>query len=473
VAAQLSNRFGILATHALVWTVPFGLYGPFEQPSLSQKFYLQVATAAIALFYFAACAMTGSLRVPLNGVLAAAVVFGVFSTVSSFAARSFLFTIKETPYLWCGILLLGILAHLHLSQRQVRRLLTSYVLVATVCAMIGVLQYLGISFRWAGLGYPQDAMAGRYLVLSVMGHPNYLTAFIGPALLLCPGLILAASHRPRQQMMLGVAACIIFLCIVISGTRSAWLATLLLGGAMAVIIARQRGLIQLARPLKVAVLAVVVAVALFVIPNGVIPHRYSFLQRLRESRPVEGRLYIYAVATRMITDRPWLGVGYNNFGVEFWDYVVKLQGEPRYKVCNYILEDMGGVRAEQAHNEYLEIAAETGVFGLASFLLMLVVFFGHVMSNWKAGQQGYDRLLFLGVATAVAYLLMDSLFNFPLQQPCSTLAFWFLLGIGSRYEWPEPVFVSVAGRAEAPGQVTTAVMADEKRKKRPKDAKRV
>jgi len=295
-----------------------------------------------------------------------------------------------------------------------------------------------------------------------------LTAFIGPALLLCPGLLLAASDRPRQRVLLSAAALAILTCIIISGTRSAWLATLLLGGSMTFIIARQRGLIGLARPLKAAGLAIVVAVALFVIPNGVIPHRYSFIQRLRESRPVEGRLYIYAVAARMIAERPWLGVGYNNFGVEFWDYVAKLQREPRYKVCNYILEDMGGVRAEQAHNEYLEIAAETGFFGLAGFLFMLVVFFGRAIGNWTATREGQSRVLFLGVVAAVTYLLMDSLFNFPLQQPCSALAFWLLLGVGSCCEWPGPVLVPVAADSGVSGPAPAATAAHERPGKRPR-----
>ena len=40
---------------------------------------------------------------------------------------------------------------------------------------------------------------------------------------------------------------------------------------------------------------------------------------MTSSKPIEGRLYFYYAAIRMITENPILGVGYNNFGLEFWD----------------------------------------------------------------------------------------------------------------------------------------------------------
>lgn len=438
-----SNRFGILALHALIWTLPFGLFYAFEQPSVSQRFYFQVAVTTIALFYFAAGALGGSLRAPQNGVLGAAVLYGVCVTASSWVARSPSFTIKESLSVWCGILLLAILAHLRLTRGQSRRLLGSYVLVAGLIALYGVLQYLGLDFRLGRFGYAQDIQDGRFHVLSLLGHPNYLTAYIGPALLLIPGLM-AVSPSRRWQVSLAVVAGIILLCIFVSGTRSAWLATLLLGGTMAIIVASTRITFRFERRAKIAILVAAGILALFVVHNPVLRHRYSFVDRLLDSRPVEGRLYFYLAATRMIGRHPILGVGYNNYGVQFWDYANEIQQDPANHAYSYVLEDLGGVRPDQTHNEYLQIAAETGFLGLATFLFLLAMFFRRVGGDYRREENWTERLLLAGLAGAAAFLLIDCLFSFPLRLPCSGMVFWLLLGIGSRYAQPEPLYAPAA-----------------------------
>ena len=343
---RATNRFGILAFHALIWTLPFGLFYAFEQPSVSQRFYFQVAMTTIALFYLAAGALAGSLRAPRNGVLGAAVLYGVCVTASALVARSPLFTIKETTFVWCGILLLAIIAHVRLTRGQSRRLLGSYVLIAGAIALYGVLQYLGLNFRLGRFGYSQDIQDGRFHVLSLLGHPNYLTAYIGPALLLVPGLVATTPSR-RWQAALAAVAGIILLCIFVSGTRSAWLATLLLGGAMAVMVASAHITFQFGRRARIALLVASGVLVLFVVHNPVLRHRYSFVDRLMDSRPVEGRLYFYLAATRMIGRHPILGVGYNNYGVQFGTMPTRssrIRRTMRTATCSKTLAGFGPTR---------------------------------------------------------------------------------------------------------------------------------
>jgi len=454
-----SNRFGYLALHALIWTLPFGLFPAFEQPSVSQRFYYQIAVTTVALFYFGVSWLSGRLRLPRNGILWVAALYAFCATASSLVARrSTLFSVKETVPVWTGILLLAMVVHLRLTQWRCRRLLTSLALACGVCALYGVLQYLGLDVRWGNIGYAPDIKEGRFYVLSLLGHPNYLTAYIGPVLLLCPGLIAASSTR-RMRILLGGVCGIIALCIFLSGTRSAWLATALLGGGLATMSAAQRRAVQPTRAMWKIGIPVALVFAIFVIPNPLIPRRYSFLARLGESRPVLSRLYFYVAASRMIAERPVLGVGYGSFGVEFWDYAAALQENDANRVYSYILEDMGGIRPDQTHNEYLQTAAETGLVGLATFLFLVVFFFLRVREDYRSMSDWPGRLLFGGMAAAVAYLLMDCLFSFPLRLPCSSLVFWLVIGVASRYTLSESLCPDgEAGRADQiAGQPTPAV----------------
>jgi len=444
---RLSNRFGYLALHALIWTLPLGLFPPFEQPSVSQRFYFELAVTTVALIYFGACWVEGQLRLPRNGVLWAGLLYVACVTVSGLAARSAGFTIKEAAFLWCGLLVLAMLVHLRLTARRCRRLLVSLALICGLCAAYGVLQYLGLDVRWGSLGYAPEIKEGRFHVLSLLGHPNYLTAYIGPALLLCPGLIVLSASI-RERTVLGATMAVIALCIFLSGTRSAWLASVFLCGGLAVAFGSRWRSLSISRQTWKAALVVAGLFALFVIPNPLIPRRYSFLARLSESRPVLGRFYFYVAATRMIAEHPFLGVGYNNFGVEFWDYAAALQEEPANRFYSYILEDLGGVRPDHVHNEYLQIAAETGGLGLATFFFLVVVFFLRLVEDFGRLRHWSGRLALAGLGAGVVFLLMDSLFSFPLRLPCSGVCFWLLMGIGTRYAWPETAPVLAVEKTE-------------------------
>jgi len=460
-----SNRFGYLALHALIWTLPFGLFPVFEQPSVSQRFYFQIAATTAALFYFGASWLDGRLRLPKNAVLWAAVLYAMCTTASSLQGRSRLFTFKETTFLWSGLLILAMVIHLRLTRLGSRRLLMSLALTCSVCAFYGVLQYLGLDFRWGSIGYAPEIKEGRFHVLSLLGHPNYLTAYIGPALLLCPGLIASTPSR-RTQIALSGALAILALCILLAGTRSAWLGVLLLGGAFAVAFVSELRPVAMSRPMKKLAIVIACIFALFIIPNPLVRHRYSFLARLGESRPVLGRLYFYVAANRMIAHHPILGIGYNNFGVEFWNYAASLQEDPANRFYAYILEDMGGIRPDQTHNEYLQIAAETGVLGLTTFLFLLVVFFLRMREDYRQVNHWPERLLFAGIASAVAFLLMDCLFSFPLRLPCSGMVFWLVLGIGSRYAHSETLLLAGVEPARPKSPASGGDKPERRRRKR-------
>ncbi len=451
------NRFGTLAVHALIWTLPIGLfaivvsrvlfpglspsvYCLFEQPSVGQRLYFQTVVLTIGLMYAVAGGAAGMIRLPRNPVLAAAAAYGVLVAWSSLAGLSTALVVKECVFVWCCILVAALLAHLKLTRAQCRRLLVSYVGIAGISALYAIMQYLGLEIRVGEIGYSQDIAEGRFRVLGLQGHPNYLTAFIGPALLLCPGLIARSASR-RQRVALGVAALILALGIFVAGSRSAYLATILVGGGMALAMWKQRPTFRLTRRNAVAVVLAACAIALFVIPNPILPHRYSFSQRLSDARPIQGRLYFYLVATRMIVDHPLIGIGYGQYGVRFWEYADALQSDPKSKVFNFILEDVGGIRADQAHNEYLQMAAETGLIGLAAFFFLLVVFFGRLRNDFRNPELAEERLVLAGIGAGVAYLLVDSLFSFPLRLAGSALVFWLLLGIGSRYAHEETAAV--------------------------------
>ncbi len=81
-------------------------------------------------------------------------------------------------------------------------------------------------------------------------------------------------------------------------------------------------------------------------PNGGI--------NIYEDRAVQGRASENLTAWVMLMDRPFTGVGLSNFSYLYQDYSKSLGLAP-------------SARNRSPHNLYLEVAAETGVIGLAFF----------------------------------------------------------------------------------------------------------
>lgn len=445
------HKFGLFSLHTLIWTLSLGLilflfladikdpifkikpfFAPFERPSVIQRYYFQVAVTTTGLLYFAGCLAFGRFRFRRNQVLGAALLVGLTALLSSIGARSPILTIRNTTWLWCGILLLAMIVHIDPTLRESRRLLVSLLFATAIVALLGIFQYRGMHIRFGEIGYTEHLNGGRFSVKSLLGHPNYLAVLVGSVLWIGAGLVngLPAGWR---RLPAGIAVLLLGICIFVAGSRSIWLATLLVGVAGAVLATPVLQKIRFSPKTIAAVALVAVVAGLFVIPNPIMPRRYSFTKRLVSARPVMGRLYFYLAATRMIAENPVVGVGYDNYGLEFWDQADAIQTKPENQVFSYILENMGGVKPDQTHNEYLQIAAETGVIGLATFFFLMVVFFRMTIHNYRRLNRPEDRMLVAGLVGAMAVILVDALFSFPLRLPWSSLVFWLILGIGSVY----------------------------------------
>lgn len=84
------------------------------------------------------------------------------------------------------------------------------------------------------------------------------------------------------------------------------------------------------------------------------------------------RLYTWRDTVPMILDRPLLGHGPDNYGEAFRPYTSE-------KLKALISDSRGNVRIlNRTHNHFLQIAATTGLLGLASYLWVLVSYFRNV-----------------------------------------------------------------------------------------------
>jgi len=134
--------------------------------------------------------------------------------------------------------------------------------------------------------------------------------------------------------------------------------------------------------------------------------------------------------------RPWLGCGLGRFHIEFPTFAseaLRALWPERAVIINF------------AHNEYLQVLAETGIAGLALLLNVLAA-----AAVWAAkvlrGSQAPTRPLAAGLALGAAALLGQNFFSPDMRFGLSSFMVFFCLGAASGLLAPEP-----APEAASPG----------------------
>lgn len=105
---------------------------------------------------------------------------------------------------------------------------------------------------------------------------------------------------------------------------------------------------------------------------------------LTTDRAIQGRASESLTAWSMLVQHPFTGVGLNNFTTLYQEYAKSLGLAP-------------SAQARSPHNLYLEVAAETGVIGLAVFLCMIGLAFRSILLARKefrlAGMEDYAHMV--------------------------------------------------------------------------------
>ena len=141
------------------------------------------------------------------------------------------------------------------------------------------------------------------------------------------------------------------------------------------------------------------------------------------------RLLIWNTAFEMIKDRPFLGIGIGLFKMDYLGYQAGfLEQNPYYLKYHS--------RAEEAHNEYLQLAAELGIIGLGIFLYIIFIFYRSALKFLKEKKEGKgkkEKLILWGLLMGITCFLFDSMFTFPLHVPALGSAFFIIFALTFLY----------------------------------------
>lgn len=314
----------------------------------------------------------------------------------------------------------------------IRRILHAVLVSAAAYGAYGLAQYLG----WDVVAWQMEWSGGR--IQSSLGNPDFLAAMLVGVLPVAAAISLDPGESRLWRRFAAGLALLLGLDLLLTQVRGAYLAALMSAGTGAAMWAgsnpvrtRPGAGWRRAGILAGTAAAAILAAAVFSTDNPLNRRGTRLIQRtvaifnLKE-RSASDRWFQWVTATLMVRAHPVLGVGPGNFGSEFFGYQKLLRVEPRYAQAFYM--DAG-----HCHNEFLEIAAESGLAGLGAFLLILGT------AAWRVRFSPASPRV-VGLVAGLVGLLAHSVTMFPLRLPASGMLFWLYLGLLMRGGAESPAY---------------------------------
>lgn len=302
------------------------------------------------------------------------------------------------------------------TKEKIKNFVVIALLSAIVIIIDGFAQYFithrdllhfdGIKY----LGYPsfQFSLPGPDYPRGFLGFPTasfpfpndfatWIITFLPPAMIL--------SARPNRflwkRIMLFLVVVSLVVLLVLTKTRSAWL-----GFAASLCMLP---IFRFIRIKKFVILLLIICIL-----GGAIVLFGSLTPHIVAIAGIADRNVMWANAWKIFKDHPVVGSGLNTFFVCYKDVRQ---------------DEFAGKRGSYAHNCYLQMAAETGILGLAAFLVMVIMVLWRGFKSYFILNDGFLKSCLAGVILGVVAYLVQSFFDTNLYSLNLAALFWLAVGI--------------------------------------------
>jgi glycosyltransferase involved in cell wall biosynthesis len=307
-----------------------------------------------------------------------------------------------------SVILFLLVATLAASASRLRRALLAALAAGALLSTLAVIQAITRDFSNEFGGLARIKYAHIYgdrfepRLAGPLGDPNFFAQVL---LILVPvGLALGYEERNRNRKILVFAT----VALIISGA----LLTYSRGGAIALGAVLLLSLLsRKPRKRELIIGGVALMVAALAVPRGFIQRLTTIEEMMPGYEAVHPdssfakRKLLTAAAWQMFLDNPVLGVGAGNYTVHFEEYADRIGSEAR--------EYDDPAEAHYPHNLYLEVAAETGLLGLAVFAGIILFVFRDLRRSRRfflASGDPQSAAIATGLGIALIGYLLSSLF---------------------------------------------------------------
>lgn len=283
------------------------------------------------------------------------------------------------------------------TKRRLKNILITMLISSFVVGLDGVFQQLmKVDFIRKFPLY-----AGK--VTGTFQFSNDLASYLIAILPIPISLVIHRATDKKSRFSLILLSAILVTCLLFTRTRGAWIGFIL--GVLFVSILNGK---------KAFFMAVVLLILLFLFSPPAIKNQVKSFASLATDVSTNDRAIIWKTAWQMFRDRPFFGHGLGTFMSVFGRYKPPNYGEIVY-----------------AHNCYLQMAAEIGIFGLLIFIWFIFCLFRGAIFKLIKTEDRFVKAAFLGVIGGVLAYLVHSAVDTNLYSLPLAVLFWAMAGLAA------------------------------------------
>jgi O-antigen ligase len=315
-------------------------------------------------------------------------------------------TLLNSIYALALLLFFASLLPLLDSIKRITALLNLITIFGFIFAFFGILQSVLSPGKIYGIYEVRNAAPFG----SFVNRHNF-AAFIEMAIALPLAFLLTGVIKRDKRLLYITMTSLMGVSLILSGSRGGLVALLAEIAVIVLITLRRRSNTDRAirAGLAVALVLVIIGGSIFV---GGESSLSRFVETAHSEDVTTSRSHIWSVTLNVIRDNFPFGAGIGAFGVAYTPF-----------------DNHSGLeRVEQAHNDYLQLASDMGVVGIALGGLFLFAFFRTGLRNIGT-ENPYRRGVAVGAFCGCFAVLVHSLFDFVLHTPAIALLFISLLAL--------------------------------------------
>ena len=303
------------------------------------------------------------------------------------------------------------------------------IIVGVIQAVIGIFQYYGIYYKIM----PVLMYSGRCNVMGTIGYVNWFSHFIAMIFLVSTFLMFANRNNKIKKMLL-IGNLIMFYAILNTQTRASWLGIIIV--FLYVIIYKRK--IIFFKNKKIVLMFTLGLVIEIIFFSLTIPVDKRVIDTVEDPiHAISGRVIYWEESLEMIKEKPFLGQGTGSWRKEE-GRIRKKMGLSEYSIVPTKLkinlnESTLNINYRiipwHAHNEYLQIFAENGIF---AFILFLYILYSIIERNFKFKKKYpvQSTIFFL----PLLFIMIVNIFSFPLHTPHNGMLVFLFLGLFDSFD---------------------------------------
>jgi tetratricopeptide (TPR) repeat protein/O-antigen ligase len=429
---QISISFGLLL---LAVVVPLAVSDVFYDSTTPKLIIVETLIPLIAVAWVLQMSFVGKVSLISSNLYFTFLAFLFICIISLVDAPNRPQGFRTVFHYACYFFIPIFVFHTIRAEPQIRRMCVVMTITGGVVALIGLLQYSGVFTQYTRWNLPVSTLGN---ITRVAGYFNVVFP-ISVALAFSWQSIFTRVVAITSTLLIGTH-------ILVLGSRGGWLGLIVCVAVFSAVrfarfasIGRKWCLVAITSCIVVGTVWLFMDNAAKGIGSGLKRNEEQVLGgslrsavyrindgiHLRDNSSIQ-RLLIWKDTIRMIMEHPLLGVGVGNF-----EYLLPLYYSRESLEMKSWMEDRQGrqLMAYSAHNEYLELCAETGLLGLCVFGYFIFELIKVVFILLQRHLRGDGNILNLGLSVAVIVTLLHAFFSTNLQDPASAISFWLVVGM--------------------------------------------